>query len=375
MRLIGTLLDEKQVQIFCAFLTREGIANHFEPTKDSATSKVEYLIWIENEDEIEEALQHFTLFQQEPLNEKFSKIVLPPLKLPSSIDNAWKIQALPRTPRSSFFLTYFLVWLCVILFIWDTNKEEEVFKEKGLLSLEIGKTSLQRSLLFDYPHAFEEMEKVIEEYSIKTMDELSQMSNDVQDQFHAAQDIPFWRGVYEDIVKWKSFDLNVLKKTPIFEKISKGEYWRFFTPVVLHSDFLHILFNMAWLWIVGKQMELRLRKLRMAILMVIVAFISNLAQYFMGGPFFIGISGVVCGMVGFIWIRQKMAPWEGYPLPKEATYFLFVFIGAMLGLQIVLFSLEFFSIMNLSLQIANTAHIVGALTGMLLAKIPFFSVK
>ena len=45
----------------------------------------------------------------------------------------------------------------------------------------------------------------------------------------------------------------------------------------------------------------------------------------------------------------------------------------MLALQVVSFVLMKFNIANFPMNIANTAHISGALTGIVLAKIPLFS--
>ena len=53
----------------------------------------------------------------------------------------------------------------------------------------------------------------------------------------------------------KSRDGKTAKEIPLFEKIRQGELWRLFTPCILHRDFLHILFNMIWVWILVKQIE------------------------------------------------------------------------------------------------------------------------
>jgi murein DD-endopeptidase MepM/ murein hydrolase activator NlpD len=47
------------------------------------------------------------------------------------------------------------------------------------------------------------------------------------------------------------------------EKISQGQVWRLFTPCLMHRDFLHILFNMVWVWLLAKQVEERMRKFKM----------------------------------------------------------------------------------------------------------------
>jgi len=121
-------------------------------------------------------------------------------------------------------------------------------------------------------------------------------------------------------------------------------------------------------------MEPRLRFVRYVLFIVIVAIISNTAQYLMGGPYFLGFSGIITGMVGYIYVRQKIAPWEGYNVPNAVFYFIAIFILAMFFLQLVSFIMQIFKPkLGFAPGIANTAHIVGALTGIVLAKIPFFT--
>jgi GlpG protein len=107
-------------------------------------------------------------------------------------------------------------------------------------------------------------------------------------------------------------------------------------------------------------------------LVILIAIVSNVAQYLMGGPYFIGISGVVVGLGGFIWMRQRKAPWEGYSVQKSALLLLFFFVGAMVALDGVIWGLRLFFTKLPTLQIANTAHVVGGITGILLGRLPWF---
>ena len=132
---------------------------------------------------------------------------------------------------------------------------------------------------------------------------------------------------------------------------------------------------MAWAWILCKQIEAKLSLIKFLILTLLIAVIANVVQYLVSGPYFLGYSGVVCGMVGFIWMRQKVAPWEGYTLHKSTIIFILVFILAMFALEIFSLILQAFSSTEISANIANTAHIVGGLSGILLAKTRFFKRK
>ncbi len=143
----------------------------------------------------------------------------------------------------------------------------------------------------------------------------------------------------------------------------------------MHHDFLHILFNMVWVWILVKQLESRMNRGKICLLILVIGVISNIAQYLVSGPFFLGFSGVIVGLAGFIWVRQKKAPWEGYTVQKSTILFLLFFVLAMCLLEILTFLLQLFSIINIAPNIANTAHIVGGITGWCLGKVSFFGRK
>ena len=181
-----------------------------------------------------------------------------------------------------------------------------------------------------------------------------------------------WKGVVPLLItKYKTGHFG--PKEPLMEKIGQGQVWRFFSPCLLHKDLFHLLFNMSWLWILGAQIEVRLSFRRFLLLLVILGVVSNTAQYFMGGPFFLGFSGVVAGFLGFIWMRQKIAPKEGYPLPRSAALFLFYSILGMMFLEAILCILQMVLPFTVPFNIANTAHIVGAVTGLILGKATFFA--
>jgi GlpG protein len=96
-------------------------------------------------------------------------------------------------------------------------------------------------------------------------------------------------------------------------------------------------------------------------------------QYLMSGPFFIGYSGIVTALAGFTWMRERIAPWEGYPLNRATILFLVLFIGAVFVLQAASFFIQIFSNQDFAPNIANTAHIAGAIIGAYLGKFKFFA--
>lgn len=375
MRLIGDFKDEKEMYGFHAFLLKEGVQNTFEPFKDPSSKEIRYHVWITEEDDFDKACGWYEELKKNPSDPRFQRrkediiIPRPPIRAPKD----WKVHVKMRKVPPRLTLTNFIIFVCVLLYFINGFQASQIQERKGAVSLELGLTPLQKNLLFDYPQYLENFTAFFEAYPVKTVEEIKDLPPDGQLCFHKVQETPTWKGFSELIVTRSLKNWEDLPAGTLFGKIRQGQFWRLFTPCLLHAGLLHILFNMAWLWILGRQMEERLGKLKMALMIVITGIVANVAQYLVGGPIFLGFSGVVVGMVGFIWMRQKIAPWEGYPLQRPTIIFILVFVVAMLVLEVISMSLQFFRVTEISANIANTAHIVGGLVGIALARIPFFS--
>ena len=253
--------------------------------------------------------------------------------------------------------------------------QEIAFFKEGIAKDSFLMTPIQDLLLYDIPPAFEELEKVVEKHNIGPDQKLEELPPAIKAELSAIEKTPFWRGLYDWVLlKIKGKDSSVAEG-PMFIKIRKGQVWRFFSPCLLHQNFLHILFNMIWLWTLGRPIEQRIGGFRTLALTLVVGIGSNTVQYLMSGPFFLGYSGIVMGLAGFIWMRERLAPWEGYPLQRTTLIFLIFFVLAIFALQLVSFFLAIFTAIEFSPNIANSAHIAGALFGILLGKLPFFAWK
>ena len=133
---------------------------------------------------------------------------------------------------------------------------------------------------------------------------------------------PPWMGVYNIMLAPKDHRA-ILWKGEFLSKVRHGQIWRLFTPVILHIGFLHLLFNMLWLVVLGKMVEFNMGRIRFVLFILVSGIFSNLCQYIMTGPLFLGISGVLAAFIGYIWVRKKIAPWEVYFIRKETLYFFF----------------------------------------------------
>jgi rhomboid protease GlpG len=371
MRLVGNLPSERQAGIFCRFLSANGIPASFEPYYDALKKKKVYHIWVENEDDHARAYELFERFNENPaeieagITMDFQPKIIK-LKPPGVLNYHTHPTQLPRP-----VMTFFFVIICCFLFLLNGAFLYKVIKKEGKVAGELGMTPILKEMLFDYPYAFEVMNHLLEEHPLSSLDEINKLPPAEQMLFKKAEKIPYWKGLYALATSEEA--RSELKETPLFEKIGQGQIWRLVSPILLHGNLIHILFNMIWLWILGKQMEQRMHRVKLLIFIIIAAIVSNVAQYLASGPFFLGFSGVLAAMIGYIYIRQKIAPWEGYPLERIIIIFLFYFIILMVVLQIIAFILDVGFHIQFPLVIANTAHIVGGLLGMLLARVRYFA--
>ena len=392
MRLICTLNDQKQAAILSTFLASEGIENQLEISANTDWGSSNYgdvtcKIWIYDEDAVSNANRWIETFQQDPNNPLFHKTsapVIPQVISPPQQDNKLTVQLnrgfkMPPTSEREPMgtLTFAILMICCALFIiTEITAPFITTLPPGLPPTPIVSSPVKKAMLYDYPLAFEIVDKLVNVYGVDKLQNLQDLPPEGQYILNKLKNTPYWQGFYAIIErKFENSNSSFEPQAPLFEKIRQGEVWRLFTPCLLHNDILHILFNMIWLVILGKQIEQRLSISRYVILTLILGIFSNTCQYLMSGANFIGFSGVLCGLLTFIWIRQKVAAWEGYPLQKATITFMMFFIFSMFTLQLISFYLEFNKQISISPGIANTAHLTGATMGAILGRLPFFSWK
>ncbi len=145
---------------------------------------------------------------------------------------------------------------------------------------------------------------------------------------------------------------------PFLSKVLGGEVWRLVTPMFLHFGFMHIIFNMMWLHTLGSIIEQAKGAKVYLLIILTIAALSNFVQYFYSGPNFGGMSGVVFGLVGYVWMKMKFSPHEGIGLdPMNINIMLIWLVVCMTGLVG---------------PIANGAHLGGLVVGLILGYAPYF---
>jgi len=132
-------------------------------------------------------------------------------------------------------------------------------------------------------------------------------------------------------------------------EVRDGQIWRLFTPIFIHFGPVHILFNMLWMKDLGTMIERYRGSLYLGLLVLVIAVVSDVAQYAVSGPVFGGMSGVVYGLLGYIWMKGKFDPASGLFLHQTTV-----------AMMIIWFFLCLSGVMG---NIANTAHGVGLAAG------------
>ncbi len=323
-----------------------------------------------DEERLGEAALDLNQFLSHPDDPQFAQSAPPAAPVSSLPPKRDLPQVIPRRRVKKAPLTQLMIAVCIALFLGDYIATSATQLPPSILA-ELEGRPIMRALLYDIPKKTEKELAFFRTYRIDSIEKEEQLSAQARQEYRQIQTIPEWKGIYTLLLVGRAAPGVLL--VPPFREIAKGEVWRIVSPMVLHGGWLHLIFNMLWLWTLGRQLEERLRWWQYSVLTLVIAAISNTVQYVIGGPFFLGYSGVLCGMVGFIWMRQRLAPWEGYPLPPITVAFLAIFVLGLLALQVI----SFFSALLGSGPIfagrfANSAHLSGALCGLALGRIPLF---
>jgi GlpG protein len=132
-------------------------------------------------------------------------------------------------------------------------------------------------------------------------------------------------------------------------EIMSGQVWRLVTPILLHGDFFHLLFNMIWLYQLGNQIEKIKGTLYFSVMVVVLAVLCNTAQFLSSGPAFLGMSGVVYGLLGYIWMHTRYEAGTRFELSEQTVLFMIIWMAICL--------------LNIIPSVANAQHVVGFIVG------------
>ncbi len=137
--------------------------------------------------------------------------------------------------------------------------------------------------------------------------------------------------------------------------VRSGRWDAVLTSVFAHGDFLHIAFNLSWIWLFGRVLEAHLSKGLWVLLFLTCALFASAAELAWSDQLGIGLSGVVYGWAGFIWCARGRYPAFRGVINKQTALWLmgwliFCFVMTKMG----------------TMHIANAAHFGGLVAGALL---------
>ena len=141
------------------------------------------------------------------------------------------------------------------------------------------------------------------------------------------------------------------------EALSSGQIWRLLSPAFLHFGWMHLIFNMMWLWYFGRQVESLQGSGRMLLILLLSGIGANLAQYATGTVLFGGMSGVDFALLGYVWLMSRRAPGNGFFVPQMLVVFM---LGWMLFTMTDMAAAVGFG------NVANEAHLGGLIVGLAL---------
>lgn len=270
MRQIGTIPDGEQAERFADFLRGLGMPCSLDSSDNG------WAVWIQDEDHVAAAKQELTMFLADPDQERYRHARrLADTRLQEELQRRKIARRNQISLRSQ----------------WDRPVAERCPLTIGLLAAcaivayftRLGGTLAGRADL-------EDVRPLIEQLSIST------------------------NGTWKPILS--------------------GEVWRIWSPMFLHFGWLHLLFNGLWLKDFGFLLESRLGTVRFLLLVLAVGAAANLVQFFMTQrPEFGGMSGVVYGLFGYLWMRGKLDPNSGLGVSEQTVMWMIVwFVICFVGL-------------------------------------------
>ncbi len=139
-------------------------------------------------------------------------------------------------------------------------------------------------------------------------------------------------GDNDNVVRYLTFvPLVLVRGVYVFGDVNviwQSEPWRLFTPMFLHFGLMHIAFNLWWLKDLGTAIERVFSARYLLIFVLVTAAFSHVLEYVISGPTkFGGMSGVVYGLLAFIWVRGRLDPSFPYRMPQQLATFMLIWLA------------------------------------------------
>jgi GlpG protein len=141
----------------------------------------------------------------------------------------------------------------------------------------------------------------------------------------------------------------------LMDSVMSGQVWRLLSPAFLHFGWMHLIFNLMWVWYFGRQVEFLQGSRTMLLLLIVAGVGANIAQYVTGTVLFGGMSGVVYALLAHVWLMSRRAPGSGFFVPQMLVVFM---LGWMVFTMTDMAGSVGFG------NVANEAHLGGLLVGL-----------
>jgi GlpG protein len=312
MRMIGTIPSDTDAERFSDYLVTQQIGNMVE---ESAAG--DWAVWIEHDDQIDRGKSELHAFLQNPADPKYGAAV-------RQADTLRKEQEKQQKRSRTKYVDVRTRWgqprqwaapLTLILIVLSC-----------LVSVGTGSIRL----------GMQPREQAIDLLMFASPDPDNQRA---------------WLGRHPDVDDRVEFQTGYW-----LDHLRRGQVWRLVTPILVHLSILHLLFNMFWLRDLGAMIEVQRGTRYLLPIVLACAIIPNVAQYYVAGPAFGGMSGVVYGLLGYVWVKGRYEPWLGLGIGQQTAVIMMAWLAlgftGMLG------------------PIANAAHVGGLIVGAAIAYAP-----
>lgn len=369
MRLLTSLPEQEPAMRLVAYLAVEGVQTTLEEDDGS------WEIWVHHDDDRDQSKSILEAFQQDPNHERYVKaerkvrntlkevdrIVEQKQKLEDRLKKRWSGSWWHCYPA-----TYILIALCILVVLVSSKPAAP----RGMMLLPLCNkqdSALLQKLTILPEHRSPDVANQALREMLGVKNPKVQFSNpEALDDLLAARPN---KPPIEAITKGAD-NFYILKMRAVagllWHTLASGEFWRPLTPAFIHFGLLHIVFNMMLFKNLGETVEYERGTTKFLLLCLMIGGVSNLAQLYWAGPNFGGMSGVVFGLIGYVWMKGKTQPQHGIRMTHQSITFailwLLLCMTGTLG------------------AIANGAHLVGFLTGIVIGarqfiykKLPFIN--
>lgn len=332
MRLLGAVTDRKQASLFADYLLAQGI-----PAKvleEQGTHEV----WVQNEDQTEPARALWAEFQSNPKDSRFHQASSKAAAIKKELaeaDRRWQLNFSSaydmwgRPHPSQAPLTVGLIVLCVLV----------------ALASNFGTQARPILQWLTFTNIRE----------ITALEQARQTARFNELPPESRQALALLPSVIESVGT---------------EGLQHGQLWRLLTPILIHFGIFHLAFNMYALYGLGTIVEARRGWKWLLLFIVAVGVVSNVGQYLLPHLFdlnpmdwfsrdqilFGGMSGVLYGLFGYLWMKTKYAPEPGLRIPPDLIWTMLIWL--------------LLCTTNWLVQTANSAHVFGLVCGLLVGAGP-----